>query len=62
MTRKSARSRKPDYKVGFAKPPKATQFQPGTSGNPSDPLLGPLGRRAFRCGHCLVGGFDVSWE
>lgn len=24
-----------DYSVGYAKPPKATQFKPGTSGNPA---------------------------
>jgi Family of unknown function (DUF5681) len=34
MTRKSARSRKGDYEVGYGRPPKATRFKPGRSGNP----------------------------
>lgn len=31
----SKKSPKGDYAVGYAKPPKASQFQPGQSGNPS---------------------------
>jgi hypothetical protein len=36
MTGNSSPKKKPTggYPVGFAKPPKATQFQPGQSGNP----------------------------
>jgi hypothetical protein len=34
MTRKSPRSRKGDYEVGYGRPPKATRFKPGQSGYP----------------------------
>ena len=34
MTRKLPRSRKPGYEVGYGRPPKATRFQLGRSGNP----------------------------
>ncbi|HYA73814.1 MAG TPA: DUF5681 domain-containing protein [Roseiarcus sp.] len=34
-TNKPKKAPKGDYAVGYARPPKATQFQPGISGNPS---------------------------
>jgi hypothetical protein len=34
MTTESAGAGKTDYEIGYRKPPKATQFQPGRSGNP----------------------------
>jgi uncharacterized protein DUF5681 len=34
-TNKPKKAPKGDYTVGYAQPPKATQFQPGQSGNPA---------------------------
>ena len=34
MSRRKSRSRS-DYEVGYGRPPKATQFRPGQSGNPT---------------------------
>jgi hypothetical protein len=35
-----------DYEVGYGKPPKHSQFQPGKSGNPNGKPKGSLGLRA----------------
>ena len=34
MPGRSSRQRSRDYKVGYGRPPEATRFQPGRSGNP----------------------------
>lgn len=34
MRKRSSRPSRRDYEVGFGRPPKATQFKPGKSGNP----------------------------
>jgi len=34
MRKRSARPSRRDYEVGFGRPPKATRFKPGKSGNP----------------------------
>jgi hypothetical protein len=39
-TMKPKKAPKGDYKVGYGKPPEATQFQPGQSGNPAGRALG----------------------
>jgi hypothetical protein len=38
---KRIRSKSSPYKVGYGRPPKATQFKPGKSGNPKGRPKGP---------------------
>ncbi|HXH53180.1 MAG TPA: DUF5681 domain-containing protein [Sphingomicrobium sp.] len=40
-------AKKRDYEVGYGKPPKATRFKPGQSGNPKGRPKGALGLKAM---------------